>query len=275
VFAALIFAKKLTDTDLIQRSIPAFGLLKQTRGGPFMIQDLIHADRDRKHPLKTWRPIASRARGTLPALTAALLLVAGSVMTGFLLSGPFGAVLLIYVVINLVYSFWLKEVVIIDVMAIASGFVLRAVAGAMIIGVEISHWLIMCTILLSLFLALCKRRQELESLEQAHEHRLILKEYSLDYIDQMINVVTPSTLLMYILYSVSPEVQMKLGTSHLYLTVPFVLYGIFRYLYLVHQKGGGGNPTTTLLTDRPLLICVGLWTMTVVVLLYGVGQAPG
>ena len=275
VFAALIFAKKLTDTQLILRSMAAFGLFCATSGGVYIINDLFDADRDRKHPLKARRPIASRALGTLPALTAAILLLAGSVMTGFILSGPFGAVLLIYVVINLVYSFWLKEVVIIDVMAIASGFVLRAVAGAMIIGVEISHWLIMCTILLSLFLALCKRRQELESLERAHEHRIILKEYSLDYIDQMINVVTPSTLLMYILYSVSPEVQMKLGTGHLYLTVPFVLYGIFRYLYLVHQKGGGGSPTTTLLTDRPLLICVGLWTMTVVVLLYGVGPASG
>jgi len=162
--------------------------------------------------------------------------------------------------------------VIVDVMVIASGFVLRAVAGAMVINVDISHWLIMCTILLSLFLALCKRRQELESLSQAHEHRLILREYSLDFIDQMINVVTPSTLLMYILYSVSPEIQMKLGTSHLYLTVPFVLYGIFRYLYLVHKKGGGGSPATALLTDRPLLICVGLWTATIVGLLYLVPQ---
>ena len=274
VFAALIFAKKLTDTGLILRSSVAFGLFCATSGGVYIINDLFDADRDRKHPLKARRPIASRALGTLPALTAAMLLLAGSVMTGFILSGPFGAVLLIYVVINLVYSFWLKEVVIIDVMAIASGFVLRAVAGAMIIGVEISHWLIMCTTLLSLFLALCKRRQELESLAQAHEHRFILKEYSLEYIDQMINVVTPSTLVTYILYSVSPEVEEKLGTSHLYLTVPFVLYGIFRYLYLVHQKGAGGNPTQALLSDRPLLLCVGLWSLTVIILLY-LGRASG
>ena len=130
VFAALIFAKKLTDTQLILRSMAAFGLFCATSGGVYIINDLFDADRDRKHPLKARRPIASRALGTLPALTAAMLLLAGSVMTGFILSGPFGAVLLIYVVINLVYSFWLKEVVIIDVMAIASGFVLRAVAGA-------------------------------------------------------------------------------------------------------------------------------------------------
>ena len=150
---------------------------------------------------------------------------------------------------------------------------MRAVAGALIINVEISHWLVMCTILLSLFLALCKRRQELESLENAHVHRTSLQEYSLDFIDQMINVVTPSTLVAYILYSVSPEVETKLGTRHLYLTVPFVLYGIFRYLYLVHRKGGGGNPTQTLLTDLPLLLCVGLWAVTVVLLL-SLGGGP-
>lgn len=267
VFAALIFAKKLAEPELVLRAAAAFALFCATSGAVYIVNDLFDADRDRKHPLKARRPIASRALGTLPALTAVMLLLTGSMMAGFALSPPFGAVLLIYVAINLVYSFWLKEVVIIDVMVISAGFVLRAVAGGLIIDVPISHWLIMCTILLSLFLALCKRRQELESLEDAHGHRSILREYSLDFIDQMINVVTPSTLVAYILYSVSPEVEMKLGTSHLYLTVPFVLYGIFRYLYLVHLKGGGGSPTQALLTDRPLLICVGLWALTVVILL--------
>jgi 4-hydroxybenzoate polyprenyltransferase len=272
VFAALIFAKKLGEPDLVLRSAAAFALFCATSGAVYIVNDLFDADRDRKHPLKARRPIASRALGTLPALTSVMLLLTGSMMAGFALSPPFGAVLLIYVAINLVYSFWLKEVVIIDVMVISAGFVLRAVAGGLIIDVPISHWLIMCTILLSLFLALCKRRQELESLEDAHGHRSILREYSLDFIDQMINVVTPSTLVAYILYSVSPEVEAKLGTSHLYLTVPFVLYGIFRYLYLVHLKGGGGSPTQALLTDRPLLICVGLWALTVVILLSLAGR---
>jgi len=267
VFAPLIFAKKWMEFPLAGRAAAAFGLFCCASGAVYIINDLFDADRDRKHPLKARRPIASKALGTLPAVTAAGLLLTGSLMAGFALSPAFGAVLLAYVAINLVYSFWLKEVVIIDVMVIASGFVLRAVAGALIINVEISHWLVMCTILLSLFLALCKRRQELESLANAHVHRTSLQEYSLDFIDQMINVVTPSTLVAYILYSVSPEVETKLGTRHLYLTVPFVLYGIFRYLYLVHRKGGGGNPTQTLLTDLPLLLCVGLWAVTVVLLL--------
>ncbi len=271
VFAALIFAKKLGEPALVLRAAAAFALFCATSGAVYILNDLFDADRDRRHPIKSRRPIASRALRTLPALTAAILLVTGSIMSGFALFVPFGAVLLTYVAINLVYSFWLKEVVIIDVMLIAAGFVLRAVGGGLIIDVPISHWLVMCTILLSLFLALCKRRQELDSLENADGHRTILREYSLDYIDQMINVVTPSTLVAYILYSVSPEVEQNLGTHHLYLTVPFVLYGIFRYLYLVHRKGEGGSPTQTLFTDRPLLVCVGLWALTVVVLLSRAG----
>jgi len=273
VFAALIFAKKWMDLPLAGRAAAAFGLFCLASGSVYIINDLFDADRDRKHPLKARRPIASKALGTLPAVTAAILLLTLSLMAGFALFPAFGAVLLAYVALNLVYSFWLKEVVIIDVMVIASGFVLRAVGGALVINVPISHWLVMCTMLLSLFLALCKRRQELASLDNARVHRVSLQDYSLDFIDQMINVVTPSTLVAYILYSVSPEVETKLGTRHLYLTVPFVLYGIFRYLYLVHRKGGGGSPTQTLLTDLPLLACVGLWALTVVVLM-SLGGGP-
>ncbi|HEV8702288.1 MAG TPA: decaprenyl-phosphate phosphoribosyltransferase [Candidatus Polarisedimenticolia bacterium] len=273
VFAALIFAKKLGEPALVLRAAAAFGLFCATSGAVYIFNDLFDADRDRKHPAKARRPIASRSVGTVPALTAAILLLTGAIMAGFALFPPFGAVLLTYVAINLVYSFWLKEVVIVDVMLIASGFVLRAVGGGLVIDVSISHWLVMCTILLSLFLALCKRRQELENLEDPHGHRTILREYSLDFIDQMINVVTPSTLVVYILYSVSPDVEMNLGTRHLYLTVPFVLYGLFRYLYLVHRKGGGGSPTHALLTDRPLLVCVGLWALTVVLLLSQAGRS--
>lgn len=268
VFAALIFARKLTDPALLVRSIGAFLLFCLVSGAIYIINDLFDADRDRKHPVKARRPIASRALGVVPALTAAVLLVTVALMQGFILAPPFGAVLLIYVALNVVYSLWLKEVVIIDVMLIAAGFVLRAVGGALAIDVTISTWLILCTVLLSLFLAFCKRRQELAGLEDPHAHRAILKEYSVEFLDQMINVVTASTVTAYMFYTVSPEVEMKLGTQHLYLTVPFVLYGIFRYLYLVHRKGAGGSPTQALLTDRPLLICIGLWAATVVLLIY-------
>ncbi len=274
VFAALVFAKKLTDPALLSRATFAALLFCAVSGAIYIVNDLFDADRDRRHPTKSRRPIAAKALGVVPALSAAALIITGALMAGFALSPPLGAVLLIYVATNAVYSLWLKEVVILDVMVIASGFVLRALGGALVIDVPISHWLIICTILLSLFLAFCKRRQELVGLDDPHGHREILKEYSIDFIDQMINVVTPSTLVAYLLYTVSPEVEMKLGTKHLYLTVPFVLYGIFRYLYLVHQKGIGGNPTRALLTDRPLLICVGLWGLTVVALLYLAVPAP-
>ncbi len=273
VFAALLFARKLTDPGLLLRSTIAFMLFCATSGAVYIVNDLFDADRDRKHPTKSRRPIASRALGVVPALTAVALLLTGSLMQGFLLNTVFGAVLLIYVALNFVYSLWLKDVVIIDVMVIASGFVLRALGGAVAINVPISTWLILCTILLSLFLAFCKRRQELAILEEAHEHRAILREYSVEFLDQMISVVTASTVVAYMFYTVSPEVEMKLGTQHLYLTVPFVLYGIFRYLYLVHKKGAGGSPTQALLTDRPLLACVGLWGLTVILLVY-VGGAP-
>lgn len=269
VFAALIFAQQLNDPQMVFRSVLAFLLFCATSSAIYIINDLFDAERDRRHPLKAQRPIASGDLGVVPAITAASTLLLGALLVAFTRSQPFGAILLIYAVLNLLYSLWLKEVVIIDVMVIAAGFVLRAVGGALIINVPISTWLIICTILLSLFLAFCKRRQELESLDdEAGDHRPALKEYSIEFIDQMINVVTASTVVAYTFYTVSPEVEHKLGTQHLYLTVPFVLYGIFRYLYLVHRKGIGGNPTQALLTDRPLLTCVGLWGATVVALLY-------
>jgi 4-hydroxybenzoate polyprenyltransferase len=268
VFAALIFSGRLTDQDAVLRAALAFVLFCATSGAVYIVNDLMDAERDRRHPLKALRPIASGALGPVAAIVSIVILLTGSLMAGFTLSPPFGAALLIYAAINLAYSFRLKEIVIIDVMVIAAGFVIRAVSGGLVIDVPISTWLIMCTILLSLFLAFCKRRQEIESLPDAHHHRVILREYSVGFIDQMINVVTASTVTAYMFYTISPEVEMRLNTHYLYLTVPFVLYGIFRYLYLVHQRGQGGNPTQALFTDRPLLLCVGLWALTVIVLLY-------
>jgi len=174
-----------------------------------------------------------------------------------------------YVLLLGAYSQWLKHVVIVDVLTIACGFVLRAVGGAVAVGVPISDWLLVCSILLALFLALSKRRHELVLLaDNATGHRRILGEYSPYLLDQMIGVVTASTLIAYTFYTISPETQEKFGTSLLGLTVPFPLYGIFRYLYLVHKREGGGSPTTMLLNDRPLLACVALWVVAVVLVVY-------
>jgi len=184
--------------------------------------------------------------------------------------GPlFALVAVSYLVLLGLYSARLKHVVIIDVLTIAIGFVLRAVSGAVAVGVPISQWLLVCTVLLALFLALSKRRHELVLLAGgATRHRRILGEYSPYLLDQMIGVVTASTLIAYIFYTMSPETAHRVGTPYLGLTIPFPLYGIFRYLYLVHLKEGGGSPSEMLLTDRPLLFCAGLWVLAVVILVY-------
>jgi 4-hydroxybenzoate polyprenyltransferase len=271
LFAPLLFAKKLGDPARLLQSLSAFALFCFLSGVVYLLNDILDLDRDRLHPLKSRRPLASGRLSLTTALSGAIVLFTLALAASFTLSLPFGAVGLIYVLLNLVYSLWLKEVVILDVMVIAFGFVLRALAGAVAINVEISPWLILCTILLSLFLAFCKRRQELETLvEGAGDHRASLREYSVGFLDQMISIVTASTVVSYCFYTFSPEVEHKLGTRYLFLTIPFVLYGIFRYLYLVHQKGHGGSPTAALLTDRPLLLSVALWALVAALALYWV-----
>jgi 4-hydroxybenzoate polyprenyltransferase len=179
------------------------------------------------------------------------------------------------VVLNLLYSLKLKEIVIVDAIAVSLGFVIRAVAGALAIGVVFSDWLLICTILLALFLTFCKRRHELTTLEgQASDHRKSLQEYSPYLLDQMIAVVTASCLMAYASYTTAPETIAKFQTDRLPWTIPFVLYGIFRYLYLVHQKEQGGSPTDLLLTDRPILVNVALWAMALVAIVYTAGGAP-
>jgi 4-hydroxybenzoate polyprenyltransferase len=179
-----------------------------------------------------------------------------------------------YVALNLLYSFWLKEVVIVDVLAVSLGFVIRAVAGGVAIGVAVSDWLLICTVLLALFLSLSKRRHELTSLSGAAPgHRASLAEYSPYLLDQMIGVVTASCLMAYAFYTTAEETRQKFQTDRLAWTIPFVLYGIFRYLYLVHQKEKGGSPTDVLLTDRPLLMAVALWAVAVVAIVY-TAQGP-
>jgi len=198
-------------------------------------------------------------------LTIAIVSMVGA----FLLGWRFGSVAAFYLILQTLYSVSLKHIVIIDALTLAIGFVLRAIAGAVVIDVVISHWLLVCTILLALFIALAKRRHELVLLaDGAASHRPILDEYSAYLLDQMIAVVTASTLIAYIFYTISPETEQKFGTSWLGLTIPFPLYGIFRYLYLVHRREGGGSPADLLLNDRPLLACVTLWVVAVVLIVY-------
>jgi len=269
VFAGLLFGRRLTEPVAVGRAGAAFAIFCLLSGVVYLINDVADRDIDRRHPLKARRPIASGALPMPAALTSALVLSVLGLAGAFALGLPFFGTSVAYLALLALYSVLLKHVVIIDVLTIAVGFVLRAVAGAVAVEVQISHWLLACTILLALFISLAKRRHELVLLATgAASHRPILGEYTPYLLDQMIAVVTSATLVTYVVYTVSPETALKFGTPWLGLTVPFPLYGIFRYLYLVHQREGGGSPADLLLTDRPLLICVTLWALTVALLIY-------
>jgi 4-hydroxybenzoate polyprenyltransferase len=273
IFAGLIFGQRLLDPASVVTSLCAFLVFCALSSVVYLINDIADRDADRQHPLKRHRPIASGAVPVPVALAAAASLAIAALIAAFALKVSFGVVAAAYLALLGSYSGPLKHVVIIDVLTIAIGFVLRAVAGAVVIDVEIGHWLLIATVLLALFLALSKRRHELVLLaEGATSHRRILQEYSPYLLDQMISVVTASTLVAYAIATVSPETIEKFGTNKLGLTLPFPLYGIFRYLYLVHQKEGGGSPSDLLLNDRPLLACVALWAVAVAVIIYGPRQ---
>ena len=269
VFAGLVFSRKLTDPSAVIASVTAFGIFCALAGAVYLINDVTDRERDRQHPRKRERPIASGALSPQTALTAAGLLAATGLVGAWMLGTTFGVVATSYLGLLALYSGPLKHIVIIDVLTIAIGFVLRVAAGAVAVDVPMSHWLLVCTILLAMFLGLSKRRHELTLLaDGATGHRRILQEYSPYLLDQMIGVVTASTLMAYVFYAISEETAVRFGTSLLGLTIPFPLYGIFRYLYLVHQREGGGSPAELLLNDRPLLACVALWGLAVVVIIY-------
>ena len=270
IFLPLIFAQRLLDVQAVLYAIGAFVIFCGLSGVVYLINDVADREADRLHPIKQHRPIASGALTVPAAIGWAALIGAVSLGAAFWLRPLFGVIATSYVVLLALYSGLMKHVVILDVLTIAIGFVLRAAAGAVALEVPISHWLYVLTILLALFLALSKRRHELVLLaDGATSHRRILEEYSPYLLDQMIAVVSASTIVAYAFYTVSPETVQKFGTDRLMLTLPFPLYGIFRYLYLVHQKDGGGSPTDMLLNDRPLLLCVGLWAAAVAFIIYG------
>ncbi|MSO55741.1 MAG: decaprenyl-phosphate phosphoribosyltransferase [Acidobacteria bacterium] len=269
VFAALVFAQKLGDPQAVHQAIVAFVVFCALSGAVYLINDVFDREQDRRHPLKARRPIASGALSPTIAVAAAAVMAAASLAVAFSLGLPFFATAAAYLALLAAYSVFLKHYVIIDVLTIAAGFTLRAVAGGAAISVPISHWLLVCTTQLALFLALSKRRHELVLLaDQATDHRPILDDYTPYLLDQMISVVTASTLIAYAFYTISPETTEKFGTALLSLTIPFPLYGIFRYLYLVHRKDLGGSPAELLVNDRPLLVCVALWAVAVILIIY-------
>jgi len=268
VLAGLIFARRLFTPDA-WTALGAFAIFCALSGAVYLVNDVADVARDRAHPVKRLRPVAA---GRLP-VGAALAVAVGLAIAGLAFSACLGRGFLTtavaYVALVVAYSAWLKHVVIVDVLTVATGYVLRAVAGALAIRVEISGWLLICTILLALFLTLGKRRHEVMTLEAAATQRPILAEYSPALLDQMIAVVTASTVTAYALYTMSPETVAKFHTRLLPATLPFVLYGVFRYLYLLYHRRLGGNPSEIFLTDRALLVNSLVWLLAVLAIIYG------
>jgi 4-hydroxybenzoate polyprenyltransferase len=269
VFAGLVFAQRLFTADVAVAGA-AFVVFCALSGAIYLLNDVADRERDRLDPRKRRRPIAAGRLGVGAAVATALALIVLGLAAGAALGPAFLLTATAYVALLAAYSAWLKHVVIVDVLAVASGFVLRAVAGAVAIDVAMSGWLLICTILLALFLALGKRRYEYLTLGgDAAAHRPILAEYSPALLDQMIAVVTASTVTAYALYTMSPETVAKFRTHLLPATLPFVLYGIFRYLYLLYRRQLGGQPSELLLADPPLLVNAILWVLAVLAIIYG------
>lgn len=269
VFAGVIFSQQML-TPLAWTALGAFVIFCGLSGAIYLFNDVADVERDRLHPTKRLRPIASGALSRSTALVFGVLLLAGCLAAAFWIGLSFALVALGYGALLTAYSVWLKHMVILDVLTVAAGFVLRAVAGAVAVEVEISGWLLICTILIALFLALGKRRHEYRSLARdAAAHRPILAEYSESFLDQMISVVTASTVTAYALYTMSPETVAKFHTRLLPLTLPFVLYGIFRYLYLLYRRDLGGNPSDLFVNDRALLFDAVLWMLATFAIIYG------
>jgi len=252
-------------------AVAAFGIFCGLSGAIYLLNDVADRDKDRLHPEKRSRPVAAGRLSVGAALAAAAVLIVTGLAAAAWLSRPFAVAAVAYVLLLSAYSARLKHVVIVDVLVVAIGFVLRAAAGALAIDVAISGWLLICTILLALFLALGKRRHEYLTLEgEALHHRPVLAEYSAALLDQMIAVVTASTVTAYALYTMSPETVAKFRTQLLPATLPFVLYGIFRYLYLLYRRQLGGAPSEAFLSDRALLLNTLGWIAAVLLIIYGI-----
>ncbi len=271
LLAGVVFSLQLTDLNQLLRALAAMGCFCLLSSAGYVFNDLLDIDTDRHHPRKSLRPLPS---GRISPAMARLLMIGlagGGLIGAFLLGFRLGMVSVLYLALSLIYTLRLKRIVLLDVIVIAIGFMLRATAGveALLPRPELSPWLLVCTLFLALFIAVVKRRHERMTLsENAERHRATLAEYSPELLDQLVPVVTGSTILAYALYTISPQAAQHADPSKMVYTIPFVVYGIFRYLYLVYQKGRGGAPAEILLTDGPIMTNVALWGLTIIVILY-------
>ncbi|MED0671844.1 decaprenyl-phosphate phosphoribosyltransferase [Aneurinibacillus aneurinilyticus] len=263
VFAALIFSFPNVNTEMLIRSVVAFFLFSFVSGCVYILNDFVDREADRQHPKKRYRPMASGALNPYVALVFGAILLVCSLALATYLEPRFGLVLFVYFVMNVAYSFRLKHVVIVDVMIIALGFVFRALGGGLVIEVPVTPWFFICTLLLALFLAISKRRHELILLENnMGSHRKVLDKYSKDLLNQLNSIVTTATIMSYGLFTFTSG-----RTQYLMATIPFVIYGIFRYLYLIHIEDKGGSPEEVLLKDKHILFTVILYALSVIIIL--------
>jgi 4-hydroxybenzoate polyprenyltransferase len=270
VLAPLVFGSRLGDAAAVQRALLALLAFCCAASAVYLLNDLRDREEDRLHPRKRLRPLAAGTLRVATAVAALLLLLAAAAALAWWLGPGFARVLGAYLFINVLYTLWFKHMVILDVMSIGLLFVLRVLAGAEATGVQVSSWLFLCTTFLALFLAFSKRRHEITLLAAgAAGQRPVLDHYSPAFLDQMINVVTASSVVSYALYAVAPETVAKFHTQRLIYTIPMVLFGIFRYLYLMYQREDERNPTEAILSDPPFLINILLWGLAVVWIVYG------
>ena len=269
VLAPLVFAQKLTDPEAVRLALLAFIAFCLASSAVYIFNDIRDRAEDRLHPLKRNRPLAAGTVSVQLAAVLAIAMAAGALGIAVGLGTGFLLVLTTYLVLNQLYSLGLKHVVFLDVMIVSLGFVLRVIAGGLAIDVRVSAWLLLCTFFVALFLAFSKRRHELMLLaNEASGQRPVLSHYSAAFLDQMINVVTASTVVAYAMYSISPETIEKFHTRYLIYTIPMVLFGIFRYLYLIYQRQTGRNPTEAILRDPPFMINILVWATAVVWIVY-------
>jgi 4-hydroxybenzoate polyprenyltransferase len=272
VFAGLIFSRNFREPGLLLRSVEAFLVFCVLSGVIYLVNDVADAAKDRLHPIKRSRPMASGALQRATALSAAAVLLTVALLWAYRLGPAFLVVACLFAALNLVYSFALKRVVLLDVTSISLSFVLRAIGGVEALraaqpDITISPWLLICTLFLSLLLAFCKRRHELVNIEDAANHRESLQEYSPALLDQLVGISASGSVLAYSIYTIWPETVEKFGTANLVYTVPLVLIGIMRYLYLVYKKEKGGSPSDLLLHEKFLLVDVVAWIVLVIVIL--------
>jgi 4-hydroxybenzoate polyprenyltransferase len=269
VAGPLLFAQRFFHPDDLSNVALAVASFCCASSAAYTLNDVLDRDRDRTHPLKRERPVAA-GRVSVPAASAlGFVVLVASIALSFTLGAGFQIVLGAYLLLQILYSAALKNIIVLDSVTISIGFTLRAAAGVIVVNAEMSPWLLICTFLLAEFLALGKRRHEAVLLgEDARTHRQVLDRYSVALLDQLIGITAVATVVVYSLYTISPDVAEKLDTQYLYFTVPFVVFGVFRYLFLVYGREKGGSPTDVLLGDLPLQLGITGWVLTVFSLLY-------